>query len=50
MVVRSDGIEQTRALSQEYADKAIRALRDFPESEAKDGLIKMCEKATKRRK
>jgi hexaprenyl-diphosphate synthase len=50
MVARSDGVEQTRALAHEYANKAIGALRDFPESEAKDGLIKMCEKATKRRK
>ncbi|OXV10718.1 hypothetical protein Egran_01521 [Elaphomyces granulatus] len=50
IVARSDGVEQTRALAQEYAEKAIGALRDIPESEAKDGLIKMCEKATKRRK
>ena len=48
--MRSDGIEQTRALAQEYADKAIQAISNFPASEAKEGLLEMCEKATKRRK
>lgn len=47
---RSDGLEQTRALAQDYADKAANAVRGFPDSEAKDGLIEMCAKTMKRRK
>ena len=50
IVSRSHGLEQTRALAQEYADKAISALDGFPDSEAKDGLIEMCHKTMKRRK
>ena len=50
LVTRSDGLEQTRALAQEYADKAADAVSNFPDSEAKDGLLEMCLKATKRRK
>lgn len=50
MVMRSTGLEQTRALAQEYADKAAHAIAGFPDSEAKDGLVEMCRKATKRRK
>ena len=50
LVARSDGIEQTRALAQDYADKAAYAISRFPDSEAKDGLLEMCVKATKRRK
>lgn len=50
LVSRSDGLEQTRALAQEYADKATNAIQGFPESEAKDGLIEMCVKTMKRRK
>lgn len=50
MVYRSDGVEQTRALAQEYADKAMAAIGDFPDSEAKAGLLEMCEKTMKRRK
>ncbi len=46
----SDGIEQTRALAKEYADKAIAATAAFPASEAKDGLIEMAEKSLKRTK
>ncbi|KAL5601402.1 hypothetical protein BROUX41_002611 [Berkeleyomyces rouxiae] len=40
LVLESDGIEQTRALAQSYHDKAIAALEHFPDSEAKQGLIK----------
>lgn len=47
---KSDGVEQTRALAQEYADKAVAAISDFPDSEAKSGLIQMCEKTMNRRK
>lgn len=50
LVARSDGLEQTRALAQEYADKAAHAVSKFPDSEAKDGLIEMCVKTMKRRK
>ncbi|KAL1972260.1 hypothetical protein VTN31DRAFT_7479 [Thermomyces dupontii] len=50
IVARSDGLEQTRALAQEYADKARDAIKIFPESEAKDGLLKMCDKTMNRRK
>lgn len=50
LVARSDGLEQTRALAQEYADKAAAAVSRFPDSEAKDGLLEMCVKTMKRRK
>lgn len=50
LVLRSDGLAQTRALAQEYADKATDAIREFPDSEAKEGLIEMCVKTMKRRK
>ena len=49
-VSRSDGVEQTRALAQEYADKAMEAIEGFPTCEAKDGLIDMCVKTMNRRK
>ncbi|KAI9843563.1 MAG: hypothetical protein M1837_006239 [Sclerophora amabilis] len=50
LVLRSDGVEQTRALAQEYADKAIDAIAVFPDSEAKNGLVEICVKTLKRRK
>ncbi|KAF2772685.1 terpenoid synthase [Teratosphaeria nubilosa] len=50
LVVESDGIEQTRALAQDYVDKAALAISAFPESDAKAGLIDMCSKVMKRRK
>ncbi|KAL9091280.1 MAG: hypothetical protein Q9165_004914 [Trypethelium subeluteriae] len=50
LVAASDGIEQTRRLAQEYVDNAVRALTDFPASEAKDGLVEMCTKVMKRKK
>jgi len=50
LVSQSRGLEQTRALAQEYADKATNAIGSFPPSEAKDGLIEMCTKSMKRRK
>lgn len=50
MVVRSDGIEQTRALAQDYVDRAARAISSFPDSDAKRGLIDMCSKVMQRRK
>ena len=50
IVARSTGLEQTRALAQEYADKAVYAISGFPDCEAKQGLIEMCTKTMKRRK
>lgn len=50
LVIQSDGIEQTRALAQDYVDKAVKAISGFPDSEAKVGLIEMCSKVMKRRK
>ncbi|KAL8739349.1 MAG: hypothetical protein Q9190_007856 [Brigantiaea leucoxantha] len=50
IVARSTGLEQTRALAQEYADKAVQAISIFPDCEAKGGLIEMCTKTMNRRK
>jgi hexaprenyl-diphosphate synthase len=50
LVARSDGVEQTRALAQEFADKAVAAISGFPDCEAKEGLVEMCVKTMKRRK
>ncbi|KAK6436241.1 coq1 putative hexaprenyl diphosphate synthase [Oleoguttula sp. CCFEE 5521] len=50
LVLQSDGIEQTRALAQDYVDKAARAIASFPDSDAKRGLIDMCSKVMSRRK
>lgn len=49
-MLNSDGIEQTRALAQDYSEKAIAAISGFPDSEAKDGLIEMAQKTIKRQK
>jgi hexaprenyl-diphosphate synthase len=49
-VLQSNGIEQTRALAEDYAAKAIEALDTFPDSDAKDGLIEMAVKTLKRNK
>ncbi|KAM3414092.1 putative hexaprenyl pyrophosphate synthase [Cercospora zeina] len=50
IVMQSTGIEQTRALAQDYVDKAAQAIAGFPESEAKVGLLNMCTKVMSRRK
>ncbi|KAL8994896.1 MAG: hypothetical protein Q9188_006936 [Gyalolechia gomerana] len=50
LVAHSTGLEQTRALAQEYADKAVHAISGFPDCEAKHGLIEMCTKTMNRRK
>ena len=50
MVLQSDGLEQTRALAEEYANRAIASISAFPESEAKKGLEEMAIKTLKRRK
>ena len=49
-MLQSDGIEQTRALAEDYCQQAIAALDTFPESDAKDGLVEMAMKALKRQK
>jgi hexaprenyl-diphosphate synthase len=50
LVLQSDGLDQTLALAEEYANRAIAAIDAFPESEAKDGLVEMAVKTLKRRK
>ncbi|KAF6839829.1 hexaprenyl pyrophosphate synthase, mitochondrial [Colletotrichum musicola] len=50
LVLQSDGIEQTRALAEDYSEQAIAAISGFPDSEAKDGLVEMAVKALKRTK
>ena len=50
IVAHSDGIEQTRALAQGFADQAQDALREWPDTEAKRGLLGTCEKVMKRHK
>jgi hexaprenyl-diphosphate synthase len=49
LVLQSNGLEQTRALAEEYVNRAIASIEPFPESEAKDGLIEMAHKTLKRR-
>jgi len=50
LVLSSDGLAQTRAMAQDYVDKAKSAIAAFPESEAKQGLLEMCTKVMTRRK
>jgi len=50
LVLASDGIAQTRALAQDYVDKARNAISMFPDGEAKTGLLEMCTKVMTRRK
>ncbi|KAI1169523.1 hexaprenyl pyrophosphate synthetase-like protein [Nemania sp. FL0916] len=50
LVHNSDGIEQTRALAEDYSQRAISALHDFPDSEAKESLVEMAVKTLKRQK
>ncbi|KAL6803897.1 isoprenoid synthase domain-containing protein [Trichoderma sp. SZMC 28012] len=50
LVLQSDGVEQTRALAYDYSERAIAAIADFPDSEAKDGLIEMAHKTIQRQK
>ncbi|KAI1812847.1 hexaprenyl pyrophosphate synthetase-like protein [Poronia punctata] len=50
LVIQSDGIEQTRALAEDYVHRAISALDPFPHSEAKEGLVDMAMKTLKRQK
>jgi hexaprenyl-diphosphate synthase len=48
--MQSDGIQQTRALAEDYAQRAIDAISAFPDSEAKNGLIEMAVKTLERKK
>jgi hexaprenyl-diphosphate synthase len=48
--MQSDGIQQTRALAEDYAQQAIAAIDSFPDSEAKDGLVEMAVKTLQRKK
>ncbi|KAH8668749.1 hexaprenyl pyrophosphate synthase [Xylariales sp. PMI_506] len=50
LVLQSNGLEQTRALAEDYSRQAIAALDTFPDSDAKDGLIEMAMKTIKRQK
>ncbi|KAL9053856.1 MAG: hypothetical protein Q9162_004503 [Coniocarpon cinnabarinum] len=50
IVMTSDGIEQTRALAQSFADRARGAIATWPDCEAKTGLLEMCERVMKRKK
>ncbi|EKD14912.1 polyprenyl synthetase [Drepanopeziza brunnea f. sp. 'multigermtubi' MB_m1] len=50
LVLQSNGLDQTRALAEEYANRAIAAISAFPDSEAKEGLVEMAIKTLKRRK
>ncbi|KAI5296444.1 coq1 putative hexaprenyl diphosphate synthase [Ascosphaera acerosa] len=50
LVAESDGVEQTRALAQRYADDAVAAISFFPDTPAKQELAEICRKATSRRK
>ncbi|CZR57723.1 probable prenyl transferase [Phialocephala subalpina] len=50
LVLQSDGLEQTRALAEEYASRAIDSISSFPDCEAKEGLVDMAIKTIKRRK
>ncbi|KAG9680729.1 decaprenyl-diphosphate synthase subunit 1, partial [Aureobasidium melanogenum] len=50
LVIQSNGIEQTRAMAEDYINKAREAIAFFPESQAKAGLLDMCTKVLQRRK
>ncbi|KAF1930360.1 decaprenyl-diphosphate synthase subunit 1 [Didymella exigua CBS 183.55] len=50
IVLASTGLQQTRALAQDYVDKAMAAIAPFPDCDAKTGLLDMCTKVLQRRK
>ncbi|KAI4812131.1 decaprenyl-diphosphate synthase subunit 1 [Aureobasidium sp. EXF-8845] len=50
LVIQGNGIEQTRAMAEDYINKAREAIAFFPESQAKAGLLDMCTKVLQRRK
>ncbi|KAF8802135.1 terpenoid synthase [Phlegmacium glaucopus] len=49
LVLRSSGVQRTRALAQEYADQAKKVLRDLPESEARTALEVLTERVIGRK-
>ena len=49
LVLRSSGVQRTRALAQEYADKAKEVLVDPPESETKTALEVLAERVIGRK-
>ena len=49
LVLRSSGVQRTRALAQEYADKAQEVLQDLPSSEAKIALEVLAERVIGRK-
>ncbi|KAH9475831.1 putative hexaprenyl pyrophosphate synthase, mitochondrial [Psilocybe cubensis] len=48
-VLRSSGVQRTRALAQAYADKAKEVLQELPDSEAKAGLEVLTERVIGRK-
>ncbi|KAF2227812.1 putative hexaprenyl pyrophosphate synthetase Coq1 [Elsinoe ampelina] len=50
IVLNSDGLAQTRALAQDFVERAKAAIAHFPDSDAKTGLVDMCSKVMNRRK
>jgi len=49
LVLRSSGVQRTRALAQEYANKAKAVLQDLPESEARTALEVLAERVIGRK-
>lgn len=47
---KSDGLARTQALAESFCNKAIHAISEFPDSEAKAGLEQICLKGLTRRK
>ena len=47
-VRRSSGVKRTRELAQVYADQAKEVLSHLPDSDAKNGLYTLCDRAVKR--
>ena len=41
MVLRSDGMEETKVLAKKYADAAVHSIKILKESESKQGLYKL---------
>ncbi|KAI9735923.1 MAG: coq1 putative hexaprenyl diphosphate synthase [Cirrosporium novae-zelandiae] len=50
IVLKSDGMEKTRALAESFANKAVRAISGWPEGDAKEGLKEMARRTMERKK
>ncbi|KAG0253976.1 coq1 putative hexaprenyl diphosphate synthase, partial [Linnemannia exigua] len=50
LVLKSQGLAQTRKLAQSHCQKAISALSQLPDSQAKTALIQLTEKVLDRKK